>query len=117
MSELKKKLLKDFERLDLPNDFSLELRGYSKTYNGRYYIKDKKIVVYTIDEYGSQINYDIIFGTLIHESVHHYQWQHENNFVRIKGVMHNSKFWKVYRHTIERALYLGIIKEDYADVI
>lgn len=114
MEELKNKMLKDFSMLGLPTDFELDLRGYSKVYNGRYYVQDKRIVLYTQEEDGSFIDYEDLFRTLLHESVHHYQWHYDPTFTRVKGVMHNPDFWYIYNKNVEKAINLDIVKGDYS---
>ena len=87
LQKLHHRLIKDIKKLQLPTDFTLDLRGYSKTYNGRYMIKDKKIVIYPyMDSTEKQLlSYNYIFKTLLHELVHHYQYVYQTDFVRYHG--------------------------------
>lgn len=102
-------LKSDIKLLGLPTDFNVEFRGYSKSYYGRYYIADKKIVVYILDESGHQIPYHEILDTLLHEAIHHYQHHHDKNFVRHKGVMHNLEFKRMYEQYKNELLQWEVI--------
>lgn len=88
----------DLKVLGLPVDFKLELRGYSKRYYGRYYVNQKKISVFILDENGYEIPYHEILDTVLHEAIHHYQHQHDKDFVRVHGVMHDPNFKMMYDH-------------------
>lgn len=102
-------LKSDIRLLNLPTDFTLEFRGFSSKYYGRYYIKEKKIVVYILDNNGDRIPYHEILDTVLHEAIHHYQHYYEIGFVRIKGVMHNVNFKKLYNEKLYKLMDLGVI--------
>ena len=120
--ELKVKLLSDLSNLNLPIDeVDLFIRPFSKTFYGRYFpvYNDKetkpKIYVYPYSNYvGDLIPYAKILGTAIHELCHHIQYT-SGSFVRNKGVMHNTQFWKLYNHYMSRAVSLKMIGEDYCE--
>lgn len=101
-SLLESYLKSDIRVLGLPTDFDIEFRGYSKTYYGRYFIYDKKIVVYILNRKGEKIPYHHILDTVLHEAIHHYQHHHEEGFVRLKGVMHNANFYKIYNEKVSK---------------
>lgn len=112
---LRLKLLKDLKSVGIETDFTLDLRGYSKTYDGRYHSKEGKIVIYAREEDGNLRKYSELLEIAIHESVHHYQWRHDPKFVRLRGVMHNADFWKRYDMLMTKAKEKGIMKEDDKD--
>ena len=89
---LARRILEDLESIGMPTDFTLDLRGYSKIYEGRYDSAKKLMILYVREHDGSFLPYEDIIRVAIHEGVHHIQWQHDPNFVRIKGVMHNKEF-------------------------
>lgn len=108
--ELKTRLLSDLSHLNLPVDeVDLFIRPFSKTFYGRYfpvYNEEKvkpKIYIYPFENSdGDLMSYDQILDTTIHEFCHHIQYTN-SCFVRNKGVMHDTQFWKLYNHYIERA--------------
>ena len=108
--ELKTRLLSDLSMLNLPvYEVDLFIRPFSKTFYGRYFpvYNDKetkpKIYVYPYENIKNELmSYDTILETSIHEFCHHIQYA-SGSFIRNKGVMHNTQFWKLYNHYIERA--------------
>lgn len=102
MDSLATKILLDLENIGMPTDFTLDLRGYSKIYEGRYDSAKKLMILYVKEENGDFIPYEDIIRVAIHECVHHIQWQHDPNFVRIKGVMHNKQFKHLLKIYTER---------------
>ena len=103
-------LKSDLRMLGLPTDFTLDFRGYSKTYYGRYYITQKTIVVYILGEDGERLPYEDILDTVLHEALHHYQHHYEEGFVRKKGVMHNLNFKSMYSKYVNRLFQWGVIQ-------
>ena len=93
-------LKSDIRMLGLPTDFKLDFRGYSKKYYGRYYVSEKRIVVYILNQYGDKIPYEEILDTVLHEAIHHYQHHHQKGFVRVKGVMHDMNFKRIYERNL-----------------
>lgn len=111
LEELKTRLLSDLSQLNLPvYEVDVSLRPYSKTYYGRYFPvhDDKKerprIYLYPYADENNQdfMEYPVILETAIHEFCHHIQYS-SGSFVRNKGVMHNTHFWKLYNHYMGRA--------------
>ena len=108
--ELTTRLLFDLSQINLPVDeVRLFVRPYSKTYYGRYFpvYNDKeespKIYIYPYENTkGDLMSYEVILQTAIHEFCHHIQYT-SGSFVRNKGVMHDSQFWKLYNHYLDRA--------------
>lgn len=117
MSEEKlyNKLLSDLKLLGFDiAGFKLNLRPYSKSYYGRYHIQNKTILLYIYSNKNKEhmIPYSQLFKTLIHEMVHHVQWSNPK-YVRIKGVMHNDEFYKLYNQYIVRYNKLKIKQRLY----
>lgn len=114
--ELKTRLLSDLSIINLPVDeVDIHIRPFSKSFYGRYFpVYDEKRVrpkihVYPYENVDNDLmKYDTILETAIHEFCHHIQYTN-NSFVRNKGVMHDSHFWKLYNHYIERAKRLQLI--------
>lgn len=108
--ELKCKLLCDLSTLNLPVDeVDIFFRPFSKTYYGNYFpVQDEnsgnkaKIYLYPYEDDINFMNYDIILETGIHELCHHIQYT-DRSFVRKKGVMHDTQFWQLYNHYMDRA--------------
>ena len=108
--ELKVRLLSDLSLLNLPiYEVDIFIRPFSSTYYGRYFpvYNDKeqkpKIYVYPYEnESGDLMSYDKVLDTAIHELCHHIQYTN-GCFVRVKGVMHDTQFWKLYNHYVDRA--------------
>lgn len=99
---LKERLLSDLRTLDIDTKgFELSLRPFSKSYYGRYDPKTKTIIVYAYSDKGltNLYPYGQLFETLVHEVVHHLQWVNPE-YVRVKGIMHNEEFYKMYNKFI-----------------
>lgn len=116
--ELKHKLISDGSELKLPiEEIELEIRPYSKTYYGRYYptvcedLQLPKVVLYQYEtkECDTEIDYEILISTFIHEMVHHIQYMNPFH-QRKKGIMHDENFWKLYNRYIEK--YQVMIGEE-----
>ena len=110
MGQLSKRIKQDLENIGMPTDFILDLRGYSKIYEGRYDSAKKLMILYVKEEDGEFIPYNEIIRVAIHEGVHHIQWQHDPNFVRIKGVMHNKEFKHLFQIYMSR--YNNLVEES-----
>jgi hypothetical protein len=114
--ELKNRLMYDLSLINMPvSEVDIYLRPYSKTYYGRYFPvyddnKDKpKIYLYPYkNRRGEFLDYEQILTTGIHEMCHHIQYM-DKNFVRNKGVMHDSNFWRLYNHYVARAENFNLI--------
>lgn len=120
--ELHTKLLSDLSQLNLPvYEVDLFLRPFSKTFYGRYFpvYNDKevrpKIYIYPYENTNEDLmTYDKILETAIHEFCHHIQHT-SGSFIRNKGVMHDTQFWRLYNHYINRArkyeMFGGVVLE------
>ena len=116
--ELYEKLVSDLKLLRMPiEEVDLFLRPYSSSYYGRYFpVHDEKrttprVFIYPFKENGDLYDYQDILDTTIHEMVHHIQHS-TPSFVRVKGVMHDPNFWKLYDRYINKAKQLNMIKEN-----
>jgi hypothetical protein len=98
--------------IEVFTDFVLTLKDYSKSYNGRYNPNNQEVIVYLYeDEKCTKLRpYGELLKTAIHESVHHYQWCHDDNFHRTKGVMHNPEFLELENKWVEKADNLGLLR-------
>lgn len=123
--ELKTRLLSDLTQLNLPvYEVDLYIRPFSKTYYGRYFpvYDDRqvnpKIYVYPYADTDNIdfMDYSLILQTAIHELCHHIQYT-SGSFVRNKGVMHDTQFWRLYNHYIGRAEKLNMIRGDLCEEI
>lgn len=108
-------LMHDLKEVGLPTDFHLELRGYSKCYNGLYYPTKKQVVLYAKEDNGDFREYHLLFLTLMHEATHHYQHNYQQGFVRIKGVMHDTNFHRILNNAKDKAVELRIIERKDCD--
>lgn len=99
MRDLYHKLLSDVRKCGITEEFVLELKPYSKTYYGRYDPNKNKVTVYVYSdkECTTLMDYQELLFTVIHEAVHCIQW-HDKSFVRIRGVMHDAEFYRLYSH-------------------
>lgn len=111
--ELLNRLTKDLESIQLPvNEVDLHIRPFSSTYYGRYYpsVDDSvrpRIFIYPYrNKQGGMYPYSQVLNTAIHEMVHHLQHS-DSSFVRVKGVMHDPTFWKLYSRYISKAEKIG----------
>lgn len=122
--ELKTKLLSDLSQINLPVDeVNLFIRPFSKTFYGRYFpvyddneIKPKIYIYPYENKRGDLMHYDSILETAIHEFCHHIQYT-SGCFKRIKGVMHNPQFWKLYNLYRDRALRNELMEGDCSYVV
>lgn len=103
------KLTKDLTSLHLPIDeVDLSIRPYSSTFYGRYYPSASKTVrprifIYPYsDKQGGMYSYPKVLETAIHEMVHHIQHS-DSSFKRVRGVMHDTNFWKLYQRYVTKA--------------
>lgn len=111
MRELKHRLLKDVREVGITVPFDLEIRPYSKTYYGRYDPNTNKITVYMYEDSDctTEVPYKELLLTTIHEAVHCIQWSSES-FVRRKGVMHDTEFYRLLNLYTVRAE--SLIRKD-----
>ena len=99
---LERNIYEVLEKLGLPTDVTLDLRGYSKTYYGRYDIENQVITLYVLEEDNTYLPYEKILQTAIHEAIHHFQHTKDKAFVRVHGVMHNQAFLKLEEKLYKR---------------
>ena len=107
--ELVTRLTKDLKSINVPIDeVDLYIRPYSKTYYGRYYpsvsedIRPRLFIYPYKDKKGNMYSYENVLCTTIHEMVHHIQHT-DRSFIRLKGVMHDTNFWKLYNRYVLKA--------------
>lgn len=118
VEDLRHKLLSDLWELNLPLDeVDVFFRPYSKTYYGRYFpARDEaqtrpKIYIYPLEtRCGKLLPYETILSTAVHELCHHIQYA--GGHVRVKGVMHDSHFWKLYKHYMKRAAKRNLVSAE-----
>lgn len=92
---------------------SLELKPYSKSQWGNYNPNNDTITVYIFEEKecSNLIAYEELFKTLLHEYVHSVEWRN-SNWKRLKGVMHDPLFYKIYNHLEKVAEKVGILSAN-----
>lgn len=98
LNDLKERMISDLKTLNVNvKGFELVLRPFSKTYLGRFNPNNRKLFIYVYkDSHCTTLySYGQLFDTLLHEVTHFIQWS-DPNYERIKGVMHNSDFHKIY---------------------
>ena len=103
IDELRTKLLNDLRALNINTDgMTLVVKPYSKSFYGRYYPKDNRIFLYAYKdpERTCMYPYNQLMKTLLHEVVHFIQWN-DPEYVRVKGIMHNEEFYRIY-NSLER---------------
>ena len=108
---LKRALIADLKRIGIySSDLMLELRPYSKSYFGRYYIERRLIVLYVYRDKEQEKPFDYIdlLSTAVHEACHHLQWT-DPNFLRKKNVMHDKEFWDLWN------TYMSIYRDTVTD--
>lgn len=113
--DIQYRLLSDLRLLSLPVDeVDVFFRPYSKTFYGRYYpsrdeaITRPRLFIYPFaNRAGELLPYDVIMTTAIHEMCHHIQYTNGHN--RVRGVMHDTEFWKLYNHYVTRAQRLHLM--------
>lgn len=111
MQELEMRLRNDLSKIGLDVEFTLSLRPYSKSYFGRYDVNTSTVIVYvqkTPD--GDMYSYEDILLTTVHEAIHCKQW-HDPKYKRVKGVMHDIEFKRLYSLYSNRAKARVLFKE------
>lgn len=105
-------LLRDLRAIGIPMNFTLELRGYSKTYFGLYDPNDKKVILYIYrdPELKHRYSYAEVLEQAVHECVHHIQWE-DPYYVRHRGVMHNPQFYRLLEEYNSRAKTMLLFRE------
>lgn len=111
MQELEMRLRNDLSKIGLDVEFTLSLRPYSKSYFGRYDISTSTIIVYVQKTpNGEMYSYEELLLTTIHEAIHCKQW-HDPNYKRVRGVMHDLEFKRLYALYSNRAKARILFKE------
>ena len=95
------RLQRDFELLGIPSDFSITVLDEIGSYWGLYYTVKK-----LIKSYVAGLSYEDAFPHILHESLHHYQHQHQLGFKRSRGVMHDSFFTEMYESKLNEWVLL-----------
>lgn len=123
VEELRERLLRDLSLINMPVDeVDFYFRPYSKTYYGRYFpvrdFRDRpRVFIYPYaSKCGELMSYSKVFSICVHEMCHHIQYM-DSSFVRNKGVMHNTTFWKLYNHYMERAERFELIESEDENVL
>lgn len=117
MQELFSLLLKDLKTVGVPiSARQLVIKNYSSCNYGTYNPNTDKITLYVSREKDRYVpyNYEDILMTAIHECCHYMQW-HDPDFVRVRGVMHNPQFYKMYNKYAEKANAMLLMKEIRKD--
>lgn len=110
MEHLQNKLINDISKIGLPVDFTLQVKNkYCQSFLGRYYPKQRRIVVYALDYNRKEFKYSELLAVTIHEAIHHYQYQHQEGFVRKRGIMHNPSFKVLLKKYLKIAEEEGLI--------
>lgn len=96
MQDLEVRIKSDLEAIGIVVDFELVLKPYSKTYYGCFRPNTNRVYVYVFKDSSltTMYPYDFIMETAIHEAIHAKQW-HDENHVRIKGIMHDEEFYRL----------------------
>lgn len=103
MQELEARLRNDLSKIGLDVEFTLSLRPYSKSYFGRYDVSNNVIILYVQKTVkGDMYSYEELLLTVIHEAIHCKQW-HDPDYKRIKGIMHDTEFKRLYSLYSDRA--------------
>lgn len=96
MQELETQLREDLLKIGLDVKFTLSLRPYSKTYFGRYNPNTNTVILYVHRTLGGDMySYKELLLTTIHEVIHCLQWS-DPDFKRVKGVMHDPEFKRLF---------------------
>ena len=114
------RLVTDLKDLKLPvEEFKLSIRPFSKTLYGRYYPSYQgnkaRVFIYPYITSNSKVmfSYSTILYHTLHEVCHHIQYS-DPNFVRKKGIMHDSNFYKLLNHYVSKAESKGLMKKELA---
>ena len=111
MQELETSLRNDLSKIGLDVEFALSLRPYSKSYYGRYDINSSTIILYVQKTpSGDMYSYEELLLTTLHEAIHCLQW-HDPEYKRVRGVMHDTEFKRLYSLYSNRAKARILLKE------
>lgn len=112
MGDLYVTLKRDLKKIGIKDGFELVLKPYSKSYYGRYDPNTNRVIVYVYED-SSRIHpfpYKELLLTAVHECCHYIQWN-TDGFVRVRGVMHDIEFLKLYNYYSDMASALCLIRE------
>lgn len=105
------RLRNDLSKIGLDVKFSLSIRPYSKSYFGRYDINSNTIILYVQKTpNGEMYPYSELLLTTVHEAVHCAQWS-DPNYKRVKGIMHDTEFKRLYSVYSNRAKARVLLRE------
>ena len=110
LKELEELLRCEAEKIGLTDPYNLEIRGHSKSYWGKYNPNTNTVILYVLDDNGKLYPLWDIIKAFIHELIHCRQW-HDPDFKRLRGIMHNPEFYKLYSDYISRAKARQLFKE------
>lgn len=111
MQGLEAQLREDLLKIGLDVTFSLSIRPYSKSYFGRYDVATNTIILYVQKSPdGEMYSYEELLLTTIHEAIHCKQWS-DPKYIRLKGVMHDTEFKRLYALYSNRAKARILFKE------
>lgn len=112
MEELHDRLISDLKLLGVKLDFTLKLRPYSKRCYGRYNPNNNTIFIYVYEDKDCNHMYPYrkLLDILLHEFTHYVQHK-DPDFVRYKGVMHDSQFVSLFNYYKERLYSLLFWRE------
>lgn len=107
------KLYKDLSKIGIYLNSNLKIKNYSKTQWGNYNPNTDTITIYVFAEKECMtlIEYGELFKTLLHEYVHSLEWG-SSNWLRLKGVMHDPLFHRMYNYLENISVKAGIINEN-----
>lgn len=112
MQELAEKIKHDLIKVGLTEHFNLVIRDYSKSYFGRYDPNTNTVIlyVYKSPDKSCMFSYEELLNTAIHEVIHCKQWN-DPKFKRLRGVMHDPEFKRLYCIYSNRARARCLFKE------
>lgn len=120
MQELYNMLMRDLKAIGIKADFTLVIKPYSKTLYGSYNPNNRTVILYVYrdSKCTKLFPYKNLLFTAIHECIHHIQWSDED-FIRLRGVMHNAEFYELYERYTNRAKALLLLREvvSNADIL
>ena len=98
--------MEDLVSIGIPIFFELIIKDYSKSMYGCYRPDTNRVYLYNFEDKDltTPYSYEHLLRIAVHESVHAIQWN-DPDFVRVKGVMHDDEFHKMFDY------YMGIAKE------
>lgn len=107
-----RRIARDLGRLGVFPRSELVFKDYSKTMWGNYDPNTDRIVVYLYQNKDCTvpISYERILRTVVHEYVHSIEWK-SSKWKRVKGVMHDAIFWRIYNSIISSLESEGILRE------